>query len=161
MKRLAILGSTGSIGQSALDVVRAHPDKLTIVGLAAGSNAERLREQAAAFGATITALASDNGQRGADCRRHPPRRRHRDLRLVGYRRARGRPCRDRRRQNHRARQQGSAGDGRRARDRGRARARRRHPSGRQRAQRHPSMPPRAAARRDSTHHPDGVGRTVP
>ena len=46
MKRLAILGSTGSIGQSALDVVRAHPDKLKVVGLAAGSNAERLREQA-------------------------------------------------------------------------------------------------------------------
>ena len=46
MKRLAILGSTGSIGQSTLDVVRAHPDKLKVVGLAAGSNAERLREQA-------------------------------------------------------------------------------------------------------------------
>ena len=64
MKRLAILGSTGSIGQSALDVVRAHPDKLTIVGLAAGSNADRLREQAAAFGATITALASTSGSEG-------------------------------------------------------------------------------------------------
>ena len=64
MKRLAILGSTGSIGQSALDVVRAHPDKLKIVGLAAGSNAERLREQAAAFGATITALASITGSDG-------------------------------------------------------------------------------------------------
>ena len=64
MKRLAILGSTGSIGQSALDVVRAHPDKLTIVGLAAGSNADRLREQAAAFGAAITALASTSGSEG-------------------------------------------------------------------------------------------------
>jgi len=64
MKRIAILGSTGSIGQSALDVVRAHPDKLKIVGLAAGSNAERLREQAAAFGATITALASVAGSEG-------------------------------------------------------------------------------------------------
>ena len=63
MKRIAILGSTGSIGQSALDVVRAHPDKLKIVGLAAGSNAERLREQAAAFGATST---------GCDWVRGPP-----------------------------------------------------------------------------------------
>ena len=64
MKKLAILGSTGSIGQSTLDVVRAHPDKLKVVGLAAGSNADRLREQAAAFGATITALASERGSEG-------------------------------------------------------------------------------------------------
>src|SRR5918999_6261394 len=64
MKRLAILGSTGSIGQSALDVVRAHPDKLKVIGLAAGSNAGRLREQAAAFGASITALAAENGSEG-------------------------------------------------------------------------------------------------
>jgi 1-deoxy-D-xylulose-5-phosphate reductoisomerase len=64
MKRLAILGSTGSIGQSTLDVVRAHPDKLKVVGLAAGSNQARLSEQAAAFGARITALASDTGREG-------------------------------------------------------------------------------------------------
>src|SRR5918999_3928703 len=64
MKRLAILGSTGSIGQSALDVVRAHPDKLKVVGLAAGSNAGRLRDQAVAFGASITALASETGSDG-------------------------------------------------------------------------------------------------
>ena len=64
MKRLAILGSTGSIGQSTLDVVRAHPDRLTVVGLAAGSNAKRLGEQASAFGATITALASQTGSEG-------------------------------------------------------------------------------------------------
>ena len=41
--------------------MRAHPDKLSIVGLAAGSNADRLQEQAAAFGATITALAATDG----------------------------------------------------------------------------------------------------
>ncbi len=64
MKRLAILGSTGSIGQSTLDVVRAHPDKLRVVGLAAGSNADRLREQAAAFDVKITALGSDTGTEG-------------------------------------------------------------------------------------------------
>src|SRR5687768_130133 len=64
MKKLAILGSTGSIGQSTLDVVRAHPDKLKVVGLAAGSNGDRLREQATAFGATITALASATGSGG-------------------------------------------------------------------------------------------------
>jgi 1-deoxy-D-xylulose-5-phosphate reductoisomerase len=64
MKRLAILGSTGSIGCSALDVVRAHPDRLKVVGLAAGSNAERLREQAAEFTPAITALAASAGTDG-------------------------------------------------------------------------------------------------
>ena len=37
MKRIAILGSTGSIGQSALDVVAAHEDRLSIVALAAST----------------------------------------------------------------------------------------------------------------------------
>ncbi|HTG88956.1 MAG TPA: 1-deoxy-D-xylulose-5-phosphate reductoisomerase [Vicinamibacterales bacterium] len=64
MKRLAILGSTGSIGQSALDVVRVHADKLKVVALAAGSNAERLREQAVAFGVHVTALGSETGTAG-------------------------------------------------------------------------------------------------
>jgi 1-deoxy-D-xylulose-5-phosphate reductoisomerase len=59
MKNLAILGSTGSIGQSALDVVRAHPDKLRVVGLAAGVNAERLIEQAAEFRPKVIAMATD------------------------------------------------------------------------------------------------------
>ena len=47
MKNLAILGSTGSIGRSALAVVDAHPSRLRVVGLAAGDNAERLAEQVA------------------------------------------------------------------------------------------------------------------
>ena len=42
MKRIAILGSTGSIGQSALAVVDAHADRVEVVGLAAGSNADLL-----------------------------------------------------------------------------------------------------------------------
>jgi 1-deoxy-D-xylulose-5-phosphate reductoisomerase len=45
VKRLAILGSTGSIGQSALDVVRAHPTRLSVVALAGGENADRLADQ--------------------------------------------------------------------------------------------------------------------
>jgi 1-deoxy-D-xylulose-5-phosphate reductoisomerase len=64
MKNLAILGSTGSIGQSTLDVVRAHPDRLKVVALAAGSNADRLREQAAEFNVKLTALASATGSDG-------------------------------------------------------------------------------------------------
>src|SRR5215813_6602676 len=57
-RRIAILGSTGSIGQSALAVVEAHPDRLRIVGLAAGENADRLAEQAARFSPRIVAMAT-------------------------------------------------------------------------------------------------------
>ena len=59
MKRIAILGSTGSIGQSALAVVEAHPARLQIVGLAAGENAERLVEQATRFRPRALAMATD------------------------------------------------------------------------------------------------------
>jgi 1-deoxy-D-xylulose-5-phosphate reductoisomerase len=45
MKRIVILGATGSIGQSALDVVRHHTDKFDIVGLSAGSNVSLLAAQ--------------------------------------------------------------------------------------------------------------------
>jgi 1-deoxy-D-xylulose-5-phosphate reductoisomerase len=45
MKRLAILGSTGSIGQSALAVVAEHPQEFRVVGLAAGKNVGVLAEQ--------------------------------------------------------------------------------------------------------------------
>ena len=58
MKRIAILGSTGSIGQSALAVVDAHPDRLMIVGLAAGENANRLAEQIARYRPRVVAMAS-------------------------------------------------------------------------------------------------------
>jgi len=72
LKNVAILGSTGSIGQSALDVVRAHPDRLKVVALAAGSSAERLREQAREFGVTVTALGADTGSAGLiDVATHP------------------------------------------------------------------------------------------
>jgi 1-deoxy-D-xylulose-5-phosphate reductoisomerase len=49
MKRIAILGSTGSIGVQALDVVARHPDRFEVVGLGAGRNAGRLAEQVRAF----------------------------------------------------------------------------------------------------------------
>jgi 1-deoxy-D-xylulose-5-phosphate reductoisomerase len=47
--RLAILGSTGSVGQQALDVVRALPDDFSVVGLSAGGNAGLLHAQAREF----------------------------------------------------------------------------------------------------------------
>jgi len=58
MKRLAILGSTGSIGQSALAVVDAHPDRLQVVGLAAGENAGRFAEQVARYRPRVAAMAT-------------------------------------------------------------------------------------------------------
>jgi 1-deoxy-D-xylulose-5-phosphate reductoisomerase len=58
MKRIAILGSTGSIGQSALSVVEAHPERLEIVGLAAGENAGRFAEQVRRFRPRAIAMAS-------------------------------------------------------------------------------------------------------
>jgi 1-deoxy-D-xylulose-5-phosphate reductoisomerase len=49
IKKLAILGSTGSIGQQALDIVRSFPDKFKIVGLAGGKNTNLLAEQISQF----------------------------------------------------------------------------------------------------------------
>ena len=48
-KRIAILGSTGSIGQQTLDIVRAHPDKFKVVALSAGNNVALLDQQIAEF----------------------------------------------------------------------------------------------------------------
>ena len=58
-KRLTILGSTGSVGLQALDVVRAHPDRFEIVGLSAASSGAVLREQAEEFAPQYVAL--ENG----------------------------------------------------------------------------------------------------
>ena len=49
MKRLAILGSTGSIGQQTLDIVRAFPDRFSVFALAAGNNLDLLGRQIAEF----------------------------------------------------------------------------------------------------------------
>jgi len=58
MRRIIVLGSTGSIGTQALDVIRANPRRFELVGLAAGSNAERLEAQAAQFQVEHTALGA-------------------------------------------------------------------------------------------------------
>ncbi len=49
MKNIVILGSTGSIGKQALDVVRANRDKFKVVGLAGGENVEALLQQVKEF----------------------------------------------------------------------------------------------------------------
>jgi 1-deoxy-D-xylulose-5-phosphate reductoisomerase len=61
VKRLAILGSTGSIGRSALAVVDAHPDRLKVVALAAGDNAPLLAEQVRRYAPDVVAMASSEG----------------------------------------------------------------------------------------------------
>lgn len=62
-KRIAILGSTGSIGRSALSVAEAHPDAFEVVGLSAHSNAELLASQARRFGATRVVVGDDRVDR--------------------------------------------------------------------------------------------------
>src|SRR5215212_8912647 len=57
-RRLTILGSTGSIGLQALDVVRRFPDRFEVVGLSAGSDARTLALQAAEFEPEFVALES-------------------------------------------------------------------------------------------------------
>ena len=59
MKKIAILGSTGSIGTQTLDVVREHTDELQIVALAAGSNKERLKEQIKEFHPELVSLSDE------------------------------------------------------------------------------------------------------
>jgi len=58
MKRIAILGSTGSIGRNALAVVDAHPDRLEVVGLAAGENHELFADQIARYRPRVAAMAT-------------------------------------------------------------------------------------------------------
>ncbi len=55
-RRVTILGSTGSIGKSALDVVRHYPDRFDVVGLAAHSNVALLAEQVREFSPEYVAI---------------------------------------------------------------------------------------------------------
>ena len=71
MKRLAILGSTGSIGVTTLDVVGRFPDRFEVVALGAGKNIERLADQVRRFRPALVAVADeaaarDLGQRVPD-----------------------------------------------------------------------------------------------
>ncbi len=59
VQRVIILGSTGSIGTQALDVIRANPERFEVVGLAAGSNRDLLDAQALDFQVEHTALGAD------------------------------------------------------------------------------------------------------
>jgi 1-deoxy-D-xylulose-5-phosphate reductoisomerase len=59
MKRIAILGSTGSIGRSTLSVAESYPDRFQIVTLAAGSNVEAAFEQARRWRPRVISMAAE------------------------------------------------------------------------------------------------------
>jgi 1-deoxy-D-xylulose-5-phosphate reductoisomerase len=59
MRRVIIVGSTGSIGTQALEVVKANPDRFEVVALAAGTNQELLVQQAREFGVGEIGLGAD------------------------------------------------------------------------------------------------------
>ena len=59
MRRIAILGSTGSIGRSTLNVVESYPDRFQVVALAAGSNVESALEQALRWKPRVLSLARE------------------------------------------------------------------------------------------------------
>ncbi len=59
MKKLAILGSTGSIGVSTLDIVASHPDKFEVVALTAGNNLSLLKRQIEQFSPQVVAVITE------------------------------------------------------------------------------------------------------
>src|SRR6202050_3968214 len=59
MRRIAILGSTGSIGRSTLSVAESYPDRFQIVTLAAGSNCDAAFEQASRWRPRVISMAAE------------------------------------------------------------------------------------------------------
>jgi 1-deoxy-D-xylulose-5-phosphate reductoisomerase len=60
VKKITLLGSTGSIGTQTLDIVASHPEEFAIVGLAAGRNISLLAEQVRQFKPEIVAIADES-----------------------------------------------------------------------------------------------------
>ncbi len=63
---MALLGSTGSIGRQAVDVLAAHPEAFRVVAIAAGTNARLVEEQAAGLGPLAVAMADEHLLDGLD-----------------------------------------------------------------------------------------------
>ena len=59
MKQIAILGSTGSIGKQALDVIASHPDEYEVYALTANNSVDLLIEQALRFKPEAVVIAND------------------------------------------------------------------------------------------------------
>lgn len=75
MKTVAILGATGSVGTSTLDIVERHPDRYRVTALTAASNVEALADAALRTGASLAVVADDSRYvelrerlSGSDCR---------------------------------------------------------------------------------------------
>jgi 1-deoxy-D-xylulose-5-phosphate reductoisomerase len=60
MKRIAILGSTGSIGRSTLSIVESYPDRFEVASMAAGNNSDLAFEQAVRWKPRIVSLAEES-----------------------------------------------------------------------------------------------------
>jgi 1-deoxy-D-xylulose-5-phosphate reductoisomerase len=63
MKKIAILGSTGSIGRQCFKVIDAHPGRFEVVALAAGSNIALAAEQVAKYRPQVVSVATEPGAR--------------------------------------------------------------------------------------------------
>ena len=76
-ERICILGATGSIGESTLDVIARHPDRFRVVALTAHRNAEKLAAQCARFDAELAVIGdpSCESELRAQLRRHGSRAR--------------------------------------------------------------------------------------
>ena len=70
MKKVTILGSTGSIGTQALDVIRQNKDKFQVTALACGSNTELLSQQIEEFQPRLAVTARPEDARALS-RKHP------------------------------------------------------------------------------------------
>ena len=65
-KNIAILGSTGSIGKQALDIVKANPDKLQLEVLSAQNNADLLIAQAIEFSPNAVVIGEEEKEKGVE-----------------------------------------------------------------------------------------------
>lgn len=79
MKRIAILGSTGSIGRSTLSVLESYPERFAVVSLAAGSNMDAAFEQAQRWRPRIISMATEAGAEALRSRLH---QHHLDIPVV-------------------------------------------------------------------------------
>jgi 1-deoxy-D-xylulose-5-phosphate reductoisomerase len=75
-RRIAVLGSTGSIGRQTLDVVRAYPERFRVVALAARGNVALLAEQAREFAPELVVCTSDDSAVLAELERSLPQALH-------------------------------------------------------------------------------------
>jgi 1-deoxy-D-xylulose-5-phosphate reductoisomerase len=72
VKRLAVLGSTGSVGEQTLDVAALFPERFRVVALAAGRNVDKLAAQVERFRPELVSVADEDGARALRARLSPP-----------------------------------------------------------------------------------------